>query len=196
MSYQKQQFVDGETVLRKKHMDHIEDGIANNSYAIEEIETNVDKLSNDVTQSLAGKVDGWFIEDNILYLTANGIIVGDGGISGIGGGGGGGGGGSGNSAVLTLTNGMPWLSTTVRNGSACPLKITWSSTLEDMPTGNGTLQATINGLLRATWNVAQGEVTVDVGPYLSVGTNKVRLVISDVYGNTRPIMFTIELIML
>ena len=195
MSYQKQQFVDGETVLRKQHMDHIEDGIANNSYAVEEIEANMEKLSNEVTQSLAGKVDGWFIEDNILYLTANGNIVGDGGISGIGGGGGGGG-GSNNDAKLTATNTTGWLSTTIRYGAACPLSLSWSSTIDEIPTGNGSLKVSVNGILRATLNIQQGNVTFDVGPLLQSGSNNVRLVVSDVYGNTRAIVFSIESISL
>jgi len=84
----------------------------------------MEQLNEQVTQQLASKVDGWFIEDNVLYLTADGVIVGDGGISGIGGGGGGGG-GSTNDAKITATNMTGWLSTTIRAGAPCPLSVEW-----------------------------------------------------------------------
>ena len=108
--------------------------IANMNETIGDIADDVDDLSAQVeaaNTSLAGKVDGWFIENNVLYLTANGVVVGDGGISGIGGGGGGGGGESG--ATMTMTNGMQWLATTVRHGAECPITVVWSSTIDDVP---------------------------------------------------------------
>ena len=144
-----------------------------------------------VNTSLSGMVNGWFVENGTLYLTSDGVVVGDGGISGIGGGGGSGG-GSGNDATMTMTNGMEWLSTTIRLGAACPLSVNWSSTIDETPTGNGTLKVSVNGSVRETLNVTQGKVTVDVGEYLAAGSNNVRFAMQDVYGNSRTIIFTVS----
>lgn len=144
---------------------------------------------------IATKIDGWFIENNILYLTANGVVVagedGSEGISGIGGGGGGGG-GSGNDAVITMTNGMPWLSTTIRQGAALSITFGWSSLIDEVPTGNGTLKVIVNNAIRATLNVQQGNVTVPVGDYLAAGSNTVRMTLTDVYGNARSLVYTVN----
>ena len=151
-------------------------------------------------ETIAGKIDGWFIENNILYLTANGVVVagedGSEGISGIGGGGGGGGGGSGNDAQITMTNGMPWLSTTIREGAALGITFGWSSLIDEVPTGNGTLKVIVNNAIRATLNVQQGNVTVPVGEYLKAGSNTVRMTLTDVYGNTRSLVYTVNCVAL
>lgn len=145
--------------------------------------------------TIATKIDGWFIENNILYLTANGVVVagedGSEGISGIGGGGGGGG-GSGNDAQITMTNGMPWLSTTIRQGAALSITFGWSSLIDEVPTGNGTLKVIVNNAIRATLNVQQGNVTVPVGDYLAAGANTVRMTLTDVYGNARSLVYTVN----
>lgn len=149
--------------------------------------------------TIATKIDGWFIENNILYLTANGVVVagedGSEGISGIGGGGGGGG-GSGNDAQITMTNGMPWLSTTIREGAALGITFGWSSLIDEVPTGNGTLKVIVNNAIRATLNVQQGNVTVPVGEYLKAGSNTVRMTLTDVYGNTRSLVYTVNCVAL
>ena len=171
--------------------------IANMNETIGDIADDVDDLSAQVeaaNTSLAGKVDGWFIENNVLYLTANGVVVGDGGISGIGGGGGGGGGESG--ATMTMTNGMQWLATTVRHGAECPITVVWSSTIDDVPTGNGTMKIIVNNVTRASLNVAQGSVTANVGEYLNSGTNTVKITVSDAYGSPRSIIYTINSVLL
>lgn len=144
-----------------------------------------------VSESLNTKIDGWYIEDNTLYLTANGVVIG-GGISNIGGGGGGGGGGgSTNDAVLTLTNGVNWLAKTIRYGAALAVTINWSSLLHEVPTGVGSLKVIVNNAIRSTLNVQQGAVTVNVGEYLNAGTNTVRLTITDLYGNSRSLVYTV-----
>ena len=144
-----------------------------------------------VSETLDTKIDGWYIEDNTLYLTANGVVIG-GGISNIGGGGGGGGGGgSTNDAVLTLTNGVNWLAKTIRYGAALAVTINWSSLLYEVPTGVGSLKVIVNNAIRSTLNVQQGAVTVNVGEYLNAGTNTVRLTITDLYGNSRSLVYTV-----
>lgn len=107
-------------------------------------------------------------------------------------GGGGGGGGGGNNAVLTVTNTTGWLSTTISVGATCVLSLTWSSIEQDVPTGNGTLMVTVDNVMRATRDIAQGSVSVDVTEFLGAGNNKVKLKVSDVYDNSKTITFTIS----
>lgn len=135
-------------------------------------------------------------EDGKLYLTSNGEVIGEGVVVATSGGGGGGGSSSGNNAVLTFTNSTGWLSKTIADGSACSLSAKWSSIEDDMPTGNGALSIKVGGVTKQTKDVAQGEITVDVGDFLAVGTNSVKLVIMDAYGNSRSLNFTISVVAL
>lgn len=144
---------------------------------------------------LEGKVDdGYATDEGYLYLSSNGIDV----AGPIGpfasGGGGGGGGGSSNSAKLTMTNSSGTAAFTVASGDACNISVTWSSIEDEIPTGNGTLTVLVGSATRLTKSVAQGLVTVDVSNYLSSGTNTVTIRIQDIYGNTKNMRFTVELV--
>lgn len=151
-----------------------------------------------VNAAIALKGDNLFFneEDGKLYLTSDGEVIGEGVVVATSGGGGGGGSSSGNNAVLTFTNSTGWLSKTIADGSACSLSAKWSSIEDDMPTGNGALSIKVGGVTKQTKDVAQGEITVDVGDFLAVGTNSVKLVIMDAYGNSRSLNFTISVVAL
>lgn len=146
---------------------------------------------NEVSVSVTEKGDNlWFNEaDGKLYLMSDGEPIGDGVIVATGGGGGGGGGG--NNAVLTVTNTTGWLSRIIAEGATCLLSINWTSLEDEVPTGDGTLTVRVGGTIRSTANVHQGNVTIDVSSYLSIGRNSVKVSVADVYGNTRTINFTI-----
>ena len=105
---------------------------------------------------------------------------------------GGGGGGSGNAAVITMTNETGWLSGSVSYGSSCTLMLDWSSLEGDLPTGDGSLTVTVGGITKLSQTVRQGELRIDVGPFLSIGSNKVKVRVSDVYDNARTVTFTIS----
>lgn len=141
---------------------------------------------------LDGKIDDAYVEDGYLYMTSNNEIV----VGPLGpfSGGGGGGGGTGNNAVLTVSNTSGWLSKSVASGAACEISVTWSSLEDDLPTGNGTLKVTINGLVKTTQDIAQGKVTVDIGKYLSTGANMVKVNVADVYGNSRTINYSVSVV--
>lgn len=126
-------------------------------------------------------------ETNIVYPTYKGVRS----ENGIYIAGGGDGGGGGNNAVLAVTNETGWLSGTVSFGASCVLSIDWSSIEDEMPTGDGSLAVTVNNTPKLTRTVAQGSVTVDVGEWLVVGSNKVKVKVADVYDNSRTITFTI-----
>lgn len=164
--------------------------------AAAEVSNDVDVLKEtdrETALTLAGKIDDAYVDAGYLYLTSNGAVV-AGPIGPFAGGGGGGGGG--NNAVLTVTNTTGWLSTTIASGGACPISVTWSSIEDELPTGNGTLRVTVNGTVKASMEISQGEVTTDISGYLSTGSNVVRIQVADVYGNNRTINFSVTVVVL
>ena len=162
---------------------------------VEESVTAVQQSYTALELALSGKVDGGYVENNALYLTSNGEVV-AGPFEGIGGGGGGGG-GSGqptNTAVLTFNNTSGFVSKTIASGGSLPLSIYWTSIEDQLPTGNGSLTIKNNGIIKAVLEVAQGNVTVDVGTHLTTGLNTIQLQITDSYGNSRVKNFTITVV--
>jgi hypothetical protein len=114
------------------------------------------------------------------------------GIPLAGGGGGGGGGSSSNEAVLTLRNTSGWISKSIPQDASCLVNFTWSSIENNIETGDGILSISISNVVKALINVHQGDNTVDIGPYLSIGANSVLLRITDAYGNTKVIRYNIN----
>lgn len=110
-------------------------------------------------------------------------------------GGGGGGGGDVVKATLSVENQTGWLTKTIAGGS-CPIKILWSSTEDGLSTGDGTISITVNNISRATLSVQQGNVEIDLAPYLSTGINKVKVRVSDIYDQARTITFNVTVVQL
>jgi hypothetical protein len=154
-------------------------------------------LMNELTGGVAGSIyDLTTVQDesgtNLLYLTRDGKIVGEGVVLPKGGGGGGGGGGSSNNALLTLTNTAGWLSKTIAAGADCEISFTWSSVENGLSTGNGVFTLSVDGAVKTSYEIEQGSHPINVGKYLSTGTNTVSAKITDVYGNSRLISYTIK----
>lgn len=162
--------------------------------AIEKTEENELALAV-LQEGLNSKVDGAYKDDEgFLYLTSNGQVV-VGPLGPFAGNGGGGSGGSAeNNAVLSMTNTSGWLFGTIAEGQECSVSFTWSSLENYLPTGVGSLRITAGGSSVSTMSVEQGEVLVDLKPYLKPGTNAIRLTLTDVYGNQRYLSFTIKVV--
>ena len=109
---------------------------------------------------------------------------------------GGGGGGSGNNAVLTVQNTAGWLYKTISEGAACSVQGAWSSTEGGIPTGNGAITVTVNGVIKYSANVPQGPFSINIAPFLTSGTNSVRVSVTDVYANVRSIIYSVEVVAL
>lgn len=108
-----------------------------------------------------------------------------------GGGGGTGGGGSTNNAVLTVTNTSGWITKTIAVGADCDVSLTWSSVENGLATGNGILTLSVGGTVKTAYEIKQGKNTVNVGKYLTAGLCKVSIEITDSYGNTRLLNYSI-----
>lgn len=158
---------------------------------------NADAVDPDAINSrIAAKADNLYFDEDtkLLYLTSGGEIIGDGIKVSVGGSVGGG--GSDNNAVLTLSNTTGWIFKSIAMGAACPLSVSWSYLEDGLATGGGVLKVTVNGAQKLTQQVAQGAVTVDVGSYLTPGSNAVKINVSDVYGNSRTLSFSITAVAL
>lgn len=111
-------------------------------------------------------------------------------------GGGGGGGGEVVSAILTVTNTTGWLSKTISQDGNCVITMSWSSIEDEMPTGDGNIRISVNDVIKTTYQIKQGNISVDLAPYLGVGTNKVKVRISDTYDQGKTTTFTITVVAL
>ena len=148
-----------------------------------------------VETQLMSAVAGAYVEGGYLYMiNSDGeVVVGPlGPFSGSGGGGG----GEQNNAVLSMSNLSGWISKSISEGAACPVSFSWSSLEDEVPTGPGSLTILVNGIQKAISSVQQGTVSYDIGPFCSAGTNSVKVRVSDSYGNSRSINFTVTAIAL
>lgn len=162
--------------------------------AFADVEASANQLKSAVTNMqllLSQKVDGGYADpQGYLHLTSNGDDVG-GKIGPFASSGGGGGSSGGNNAVFDARNATGWISKTIASGDSCEIKIEWSSTEEDLPTGNGVLKVYVGGNVKASLEVAQGIITTDVSKYLATGSNLISFNISDTYGNNRTFNVTV-----
>lgn len=143
-----------------------------------------------VEQSLSKKVDGARVEDGYLILTAGDDEVAK--LTGFGGGGGGG--GSDNDAKLTVINQSGSLPSAISLGASYIININWSSIENDIPTGPGTILIRVNGQAKIQSNIEQGDYIIDMKPYLVVGSNTIRITITDIYSNSKSIAFSVNVI--
>lgn len=172
------------------------DELENLKSDLDNVDASISSLQENAAQTgiiLNGKVDGGFVSDGVAYFTGNGDVLFE--ITGIGGGGEGGG-GSGNNAVVTMSNTTGWIAKTISHGYLCNLSFTWSSLEDDVPTGFGSLNIIVNGVTKAVRTVQQGEIVVNISPYLSTGNSAVKLKINDVYDNSRTLSFSITMVAL
>ena len=109
---------------------------------------------------------------------------------------GGGGGGSSTNAVLTVTNTTGWLSKTISEGADCTISLTWSSIEDELPTGNGAIRISVGDVVKTSYEIQQGSVSVNLKNFLTSGTNKVKVRVSDVYDQGKTITFTITVVTL
>ena len=101
-----------------------------------------------------------------------------------------------NNAVMSVKNDTGWIYKTVASGASCPIQLTWSSLEDEISTGPGLLTISVNGTQKYLGTVEQGSVTMDVGEYLSAGSNSIRCSVSDIYGNSRTVALSVTCVAL
>ena len=147
----------------------------------------VDAAKKALSALEAKTVNGLAYEGDKLYLVVNGEKITESEVTIVAGTG-----GSSNNAVMNMKNTSGWLQKTIAFGSDCVVNLTWSSIEEGVPTGDGSMTIEVNGSKKLAKNVAQGDHTISLKEYLVAGDNTVRLQISDVYGNSRAVVYTIS----
>lgn len=163
----------------------------------EELSPRIDSLEEDLKNVSIDPDDLGLEQDadtGLVYPTYRGVRSENGIPLAAVGGGGGTGGSSGNNAVLSVSNATGWLAKTISTESDCKLSLLWSSIEDNNATGNGTMTVRVDNITKATMDVAQGTITVDVAAYLSTGSNKVKINITDIYDNSRTVTFTINVV--
>ena len=93
-------------------------------------------------------------EDGLVWLLNNGQRI-EGPYGPFAGGGGGGGGSSVGGATMRVSNTTGWLSNTVVKDAECKVSMTWSSIEDDMPTGDGTVKVSVNGVLKSSRSITR-----------------------------------------
>ena len=171
--------------------------ISEQSRSLEEISLSTNNKIKEVQLIAEGKADEFSYdkENNLLYLASGDEIISNPVSVAAGGGGGGGGGSADNDAVMSpLRNVSGWSTKTISMNEKCEFTFYWDSTIDGVPTGGGSVQITIANASRAIIPVEQGEVTIDLAPYLGSGTNNVILMVKDLYGSRKVLRLSITLI--
>lgn len=151
-------------------------------------------LTSRIVDLEEGKVDGGYAEENMLYLTVGGVPVGD----PIPVGSGGGGGGTGGGGVLMKVRVIGETLISAIQGGTLRIGYNFVSTYMDdqSETGDGTATYLVNSQKVATEAITQGDNYFDVTKYLVLGTNKVKVTVLDSTGQSRSVLFTVEVISL
>ncbi len=175
----------------KNKADGLELDVAELAGKTSNLTTKVNNLQFDMDSS----IHGWYVDmqKRLIFTDVDGNPIGE-PIEGIGGGGGGGGGGSSTNAEMSAQNTTGWISKSISAGDSISVKILWSSIENDLPTGNGVVTIKVNNLTRATFEVPQGELTLNLTEYLSAGTNNVKISVADIYDQIRTLGFNISVL--
>lgn len=104
------------------------------------------------------------------------------------------GGETGTTIRLTNQNGTATLISSY--GSAAILMFTFTSTQDDLPSGNGNCKISVNGIQKLNVSIPQGLNSIDVSPYLTIGSNSVVVTCTDVFGKSRSLAYDITVVQL
>ena len=153
-------------------------------------ELNIEQVGG-LQEELSKKVDSAEVtEDGLLYLLSNGERVSGphgpfAGNSNVD-----------NGHVIKLTNQNGSALITTAYGHAANLMFTFTSTIDEIPTGNGICKISINGINKITTTATQGLNSIDVSAFLGIGTNDVTITVTDVYDQSRILSYVVEVIKL
>ena len=157
--------------------------------AAQSAQANADSID---PSSLNAKIDQkadnfWQDPDSgLLYLTSNGVPIGDGILVATGGGGGG------MSYSITIQNLLDSRVITVPEEEPVVLQFRYSSVDDEgMDDGPGVGQVLVGGIVQQTFSAVQGENSVDVTGYLVSGTNNVSVRITNSENASKSMAYTV-----
>lgn len=106
-----------------------------------------------------------------------------------------GGGGGGSTSVVKVVN-EGETAYNVAQGTDVILKFNFTSTDDGVQTGPGTCKIIVNGATKATITIQQGSNSINVKDYVSDGENTVKVTCSDIYGSSKSISYSVNVIVL
>lgn len=165
---------------------------------------NVDAVSNEVSklklnfESFSIDADDLGLEQDeetgLVYPTYQGVRS-ENGIPLAATGGGGGGGGSSITYTITFKNLLENRSFSIPENGTAELSFSYSSVDEDGENdGAGVGTILVGGVKVATVNIPQGNNTIDVSKYLTVGSNTVKVKVENSDGLSKSLSYTINVI--
>lgn len=99
--------------------------------------------------------------------------------------------------TISLTNLLPSRLFTVAEGAPVNLQFLYSSLDGDnLDDGAGVGTVIVNNVSRGTINIPQGNNTINVADYLSVGANTVRIKVANSEGTTKTLTYTVTMVSL
>lgn len=161
--------------------------------AVRAIGDDLENLKNSLPDYIpSNAVDGLLYEDNLLYLTSDGVPVSD-PVEITGGSGGGGG----STSTVRVTNNLTSNTFTVAKGNPAWIDFTYTSFENEIPTGDGVVNIFINSKkVEAISGSIQHGVSkrLDISEYLKNGTNNVKITCADQYGTSRSLVYNISVV--
>lgn len=137
-------------------------------------------------------VDGLGYEDNKLYLTANGEMVGE-PVTIVGGGGG----PAGQTYSITLLNLLDSRVIVVIDEEECILEFSYHSIDEDgYNDGPGIGHIFVNNSQIATTSIAQGDNSFNITSFLNKGNNNVKIQVENSEGSKKTLTYTVNVLVL
>lgn len=163
------------------------DAVRQIGYNLKDLQDNLGDFVN------AEMVNGLMYEDSKLYLTSNGVVIGD--PVTITGGSGTGGGGS--SYSISLTNLMDSRVLSYAKGETITLRFRYTSIDgENYNDGAGICTISVGGLQKAVISANQGNNEVNITNYVADGANQVKVTVENSEGNKKTLAYTVNVLAL
>lgn len=184
-----------EAYAAKTDVTKLQSDVAGLTESVELLDENLQKLDSEMEtlgENIAHPVPSieWSEDTRTLSLLIDDDVQQSVTISG------GGGGGSTEGSTVTIERISPTTaSMTVLSGNSAPIEYGFTSVdTSNEETGDGTAVWTVGTTKVATVTVTQGSNTFDPSAYLSFGSNKVKVTITDSFGNIATKIWTINVI--
>lgn len=162
---------------------------------IEDTNKAVEEIKNDIANITIAVDDlGLYQDENgIVYPTYRGEISGNGIYLSSSSGGSGGGA----TYTITLSNLLDSRNITIAQNGEAEIKFSYQSVDTDgVDDGNGVGVIFVNDVRMATFNAVQGENTIDVGTYVSVGTNNIKIKVENSDGSSKTLAYVVTVVAL
>ena len=170
-------------------LDALAQTVASQSSLITALDAKIEDLKENINDFVdVDVVDGLlYTDDYMLYLTSDGKIVGNGvEIKG--------GSGSSGTVIMRLVNDDSSAALAAAVGQDVNVNFTFTSTENGIETGEGLCTISVGSDVKYTASIKQGSHSLEISNYLSEGDNIVTITVVDTFGNSRSLVYSVNLI--